>query len=340
LRRCFVSRPAFVNAALRQARLRDARCDAIEEARLRTARPMELWIPITFAAAFLQNLRSAMQKHLKGVMGTTGATFVRFGFGVPFALAFVALLHYFGGWPVPRPNADFLFWVAVGAVGQIVATALLLHLFSYRNFVVGTAYSRTEPAQAAVFGLAFLGDRASPGTIVAIAVSLVGVMAISVARTALDARSLIASLFSRTAGLGLASGAGFGVAAVAYRAASLSLREPGFLMQAAVTLAFTIVLQTLIMLAWMAWRERGEFARIAAAWKPSLLVGLVGATASFGWFAAMTLEQAAVVKAVAQVEMIFTYLSSVFFFREKVNAIEIAGCALIVTGILALLAFG
>jgi hypothetical protein len=48
---------------------------------------MELWIPITIAAAFLQNLRSAAQKHLKAVMGTTGATFVRFGFGFPFALA-------------------------------------------------------------------------------------------------------------------------------------------------------------------------------------------------------------------------------------------------------------
>ena len=38
---------------------------------------MELWIPITIAAAFLQNLRSAGQKHLKSVMGTSGATFVR-----------------------------------------------------------------------------------------------------------------------------------------------------------------------------------------------------------------------------------------------------------------------
>ena len=31
---------------------------------------MELWIPITIAAAFLQNLRSALQKHLQGSLGT------------------------------------------------------------------------------------------------------------------------------------------------------------------------------------------------------------------------------------------------------------------------------
>jgi drug/metabolite transporter (DMT)-like permease len=301
---------------------------------------MELWIPITFAAAFLQNLRSALQKHLKNAMGTTGATFVRFGFGVPFALFFVALLHFGTGYPLPRPNPVFALWVVIGGLAQIGAQALLIHLFSYRNFVVGTAYSRTEPAQAALFGLLFLGDRAGMATIAAIAVSVVGVMLISVARTAVNAASLVTSVFTPTAGIGVLSGTFFGIAAVAYRAASLSLGAPGYLMQAAFTLASTIVLQTLVMLAWMAWRERGEFARIAAAWKVSALVGLVGATTSFGWFTAMTLQQAAIVKGVAQVEMIFTYISAVFFFREQVTKLELFGCALIVAGILGLLLFG
>src|SRR5690606_32864202 len=104
---------------------------------------MELWIPITIAAAFLQNLRSAAQKHLKAVMGTTGATFVRFGFGLPFALLFLWGLSGLGGYAVPAPNVTFLGWVLVGALGQIGATFLLIHLFSFRNFAVGTAYSRT-----------------------------------------------------------------------------------------------------------------------------------------------------------------------------------------------------
>lgn len=270
-------------------------------------------------------------------MGTTGATFVRFGFGVPFAFLYVALLHLVAGYELPAPNRVFLLWVMTGGLAQILATALLIHLFSHRNFVVGTAYSRTEPAQAAVFGLVFLGDKASYGKIAAIAVSVVGVMVISVARTAFSAAALVSSVWSRTAGIGILSGTGFGIAAVAYRAASLSLGHPGFLMQAAMTLAWTIVFQTGVMTAWMAWRERDEFARIAAAWRTALLVGAVGATASFGWFAAMTLQQAAVVKAVAQVEIIFTYASAVLFFREHVSRMEITGCLLIVAGILGLL---
>ncbi len=301
---------------------------------------MELWIPITIGAAFLQNLRSAVQKHLKGVMGTTGATFVRFGFGLPFAFAFVALLHLGRGDPLPSLNGAFLAWAVLGGLAQIAGTALLVHLFSFRNFAVGTAYSRTEPAQAALFGLLFLGETITLGTLTAIAISVFGVMLISVAHTAMSARTLVTSVFARNALVGLASGTAFGVSAVAYRAASLSLGGPNFMMQAAVTLAVVILFQTIVMVGWMAVREPAEFGRIRRAWKPSLFVGLVGASASFGWFMAMTLQQAAVVKALAQVEMIFTFASSIWFFRERINVIEVAGCLLIVLGILTLIAIG
>ncbi len=301
---------------------------------------MELWIPITIAAAFLQNLRSAAQKHLKAVMGTTGATFVRFGFGFPFALLFVGVLYFFVGYPLPAVNAEFFAWALLGALGQIIATFLLIHLFSFRNFAVGTAYSRTEPAQAALFALIFLGERASLGAIAAIAISVIGVMLISVAHVAVSFRAMVASTVSRNALIGLASGTAFGISAVAYRAASLALGGPNFTMQAAVTLAFVISFQTVIMLLWMLWKDRAEIGRIAKAWKPSLFTGFVGASASFGWFTAMTLQQAAIVKSLAQIEMLFTFAATVFFFKEKINRLEIAGCALIVGGILVLLAVG
>jgi drug/metabolite transporter (DMT)-like permease len=298
---------------------------------------METWVLITIAAAFLQNIRSVLQKHLKTAMGTTGATFVRFGFGLPFALGFVALLAMAMDYPLPGLTPVFMVWVTLAALAQIAAQALLIQMFGHRNFTVGTAYSRTEPAQAALFGLMFLGDRVSPGTLLAIAISLVGVVLISIARSAAGRVALIRSVFSRTAALGLASGAAFGLAAVCYRAASLSLGGPNFMMQAAVTLLVAIFLQTCAMLVWMRMRAPDELARIRAAWKISALVGLVGATASFGWFMAMTLQSAAAVKALAQIEMIFTFASSVLIFREHVNKLEISGCMLIVAGILVLL---
>jgi drug/metabolite transporter (DMT)-like permease len=300
---------------------------------------MELWIPITLAAAFLQNLRSALQKYLKGVMGTTGATFVRFGFGAPFAVIFVALLHFWGGYQLPEPGLHFVFWAMIGGLAQIAGTALLVYLFSFRNFVVGTAYSKTEPLQAAAFGFLLLGETVNLTAMIAIVTGVLGVLVISVARTNLSRTALSSALSSRPALIGIASGAAFGVSAVAYRSASLSLGGPNFVMQAAVTLAFVTLFQSAVMIVWMALREPGEFARIGRALWPSLLVGMAGITASACWFMAMTIQNVAYVRALGQVELVFTFLASVFVFRETVTRLEIAGTLLIIAGIVGLLYF-
>lgn len=302
---------------------------------------MELWAIITIGSAFLQNMRSTLQKHLKGQMGTTGATFVRFGFGVPFALIYLAILHYVFSSPLPIPGLAFAGWAFVGAMAQIAATFLLVHLFSFRNFAVGTAYSRTEPAQAALIALVLFSETISLETFGAIALSILGVMLISVARTTISLKSLLTSVISRTALIGLGSGFFFGISGTAYRAASLSLAPslpaPDAAMQAGYTLVVVILIQTFAMLAWMVLREPDELVRVRKAWKISVIVGFVGATASFGWFTAMTLQQVAVVKAVGQVEMLFTFASSVFVFKEKINRLELAGCLLIIAGVLLLL---
>jgi drug/metabolite transporter (DMT)-like permease len=303
---------------------------------------MPIWIPITLVCAFLQNLRSTLQKQLKGALGTRGATFVRFGFGMPFALVYLGIYHFGFAAPLPVPNNSFFAWTALGAVTQISATFLLVHMFSFRNFAVGTAYSRTEPAQAALFALIFLGDRIWFGAVAAICVSIAGVMLISVARTNFSPFTLITSVFTKTAGTGLLSGTLFGVSAVAYRSASLALAptlpSPDYIMQASYALAIVTMAQTAGMGVYMFFRDRGEFGRILAVWKPSLATGFVSATSSFGWFMAMTLQQASIVKALAQVEMLFAFASAVLVFKEKINRLEIIGCGLIVGGILLLLA--
>ncbi|MCB5201440.1 DMT family transporter [Neorhizobium sp. T786] len=301
---------------------------------------MELWIPITIVSAFLQNMRSALQKHLRGRLNTTGATFVRFGYGVPFALIYMAILHLGLDRPMPTPNVTFAMWAIVGGFAQIGATFLLVYIFAFRNFAVGTAYSRTEPAQAALVALVLVGETITSGTMLAIAISVVGVMLISVARTELTLRSLVTSVGSRTAVFGLLSGFLFGISGVSYRYASLSLAPslpaPDPVVQAGYTLVMVIIMQAVAMLVWILLKERQELRRICQAWRPALLVGFVGATASFGWFTAMTLQPAAVIKALAQIEMLFTFASSVFIFKEDINRLEIAGCLLIVLGILAL----
>lgn len=295
---------------------------------------MELWIPITIAAAFLQNLRSALQRHLRTSLGTRGASFVRFGYGFPIALLYVLALHFWAGYSLPALNLAFAFWAVVGGLAQIYATIMLVYLFSLRNFTVGTAYSKTEPMQAAVFGLIILGETLKLGVVLSIIVGVLGVMLISVARTKLTVGNLFAALFSRTAMIGIASGGVFGISAVAYRSASLSLDGPNPLMQAAVTLVCVTGFQTVYMLIWMLLTDRSEIGRVVRSWRSSSLVGMAGVVGSAGWFTAMTLQQVAYVRALGQIELVFTFIASALVFKERVNRLEVAGCLLILTGIL------
>ena len=296
-----------------------------------------LWIPLTIAAAFLQNVRSALQKHLKGELGTIGATFVRFGYGFPFAIIYLAALVVLFDFDMPRFNPAFIGWVVLGGIAQILATALLVTLFDARNFAVGTTYSKTETVQAAVFALVFLGESISITATIGILVSLVGVIAISAARAPAGLAGIARSWMARPALIGLASGSFFGVAAVSYRGASLSLGGDGFLVQAAFTLAVVLVFQTVVMAAFMALRDPGEITRVIKSWRVAGLVGLSGAVASIGWFTAMTLQNAALVRALGQIELVFTIASSVLIFREKILRLEFPGIVLVVAGIIILL---
>jgi drug/metabolite transporter (DMT)-like permease len=59
--------------------------------------------------------------------------------------------------------------------------------------------------------------------------------------------------------------------------------------------------------------------------------------ASAGWFTAMTIQNAAYVRALGQIELVFTFTAAVFFFRERPNRTEVIGILLVIGGILLLL---
>src|SRR6185436_15722826 len=106
--------------------------------------PGWLWIPVTLWAAFAQTMRNAAQRQLTGELGTLGATLVRFLYGLPFAGLWLYGVHAVGKLQLPSPNGAFWGWIGLGALSQIVATALLLRVMAERNFTLGVAYSKSE----------------------------------------------------------------------------------------------------------------------------------------------------------------------------------------------------
>src|SRR3982750_3473031 len=110
-------------------------------------------IPIVFWSALAQTARNAAQRSLVAQAGTLGATLARFLYGLPFAAAWVIVLHALPATAaaVARFNAPYLAWLMRGAMSQLAAPACLLAAMKQRNFVVGVAFSKTDALQVALF---------------------------------------------------------------------------------------------------------------------------------------------------------------------------------------------
>ena len=285
-----------------------------------------LWIPFTLLAAAGQTARNAMQRELTAALGTVGATHVRFLFGFPFAIVFLAAVLFVTGLPWPAPPAVFWPWVLLGAGAQIVATALMLATMNDRSFVVTIAYIKTEAIQGALFGLIFLGDPLTIGMVVAILVATAGVVAMS-----LKGKGVMEGGY-RPVVLGLISGGMFAVSAVGYRGAILSLGLPSFVLAATFTLALGLIFQAGLLTLYLALRDRAVLAAIVRAWRPSLFAGFMGATASQFWFLAFALTSVANVRTLALVEVLFAQAISYFMFKQTTTQREAIGMSLIVVG--------
>lgn len=296
--------------------------------------PDWLWIPITLWAAFAQTARNAAQKNLTTSLGALGATLVRFLYGLPFALAWLAVVKVAGDYAWPLPDAAFAGWVALGSVTQIAATALLLRAMAERNFALGVAYAKSDVIQVAVFGFVFLGDAVTGGAAAAVLIGTLGVLLLSPPDPRRPFRALLTGWTQRSALLGLGAGAGFALSAVGFRGAALALPDTPFPMAAAVSLAVALTVQTALLGGWLLARDANVVVRTLRAWRPSLFAGFMGAAASAGWFTAMTIEPAVHVRTLGLVELLFTYVVSRRVFRERLSVLERAGLALLTCGLL------
>ena len=294
-----------------------------------------LWAVFTVIAAFTQTLRNAMQRELTGGLGTVGATHVRFLFGFPFAVVFLAGVLIATGSPLPRPGLSFWPWVLDGAFAQVAATALMLAAMGARSFVATIAYIKTEPIQVAVFGLIFLGDVVTWPMMAAILIATAGVVIMSTKASLVDWRESEGSRLGgiRLTLLGLASGGMFALSAIGFRGAILSLGLPNYVVAATFTLAVGIVLQAVLLSLYLGLRHPTVLFAILRAWKPSLLAGLAGAVASQFWFLAFALATAASVRTLALIEVLFAQLVARFAFGQRTTAREAFGMVLVVGGV-------
>lgn len=299
------------------------------------------WIPVTIAAAVFQVWRTALQARLRGALTAPGAGFVRFVYALPadFLLLGAALFLLHRGLPPLGPA--FLAYTLGGGIAQIFGTMLLIMAFGFRNFVVGTAYAKTEAAQLVIVSVLVFGVRIPPAAILGIMLAVAGVLALSLAGQRLSPREILRASQQPASLCGLGSGLAFALAAIFLRNATLAL-GPGtpVLLKALLTLTVANLMQTCLQGGFMAWRTPDELGKCLSLWRRAAPVGVLSALGSGCWFAGFALTDVALVRGLGQIEILFTLAVGHFFLRERTKPGEATGLVLVGIGVVLIAAAG
>jgi drug/metabolite transporter (DMT)-like permease len=275
-------------------------------------------------AAFMQAWRNAFQKQLSSSVDVYGVTLARFLFAVPLAIAYLTWMYQ--AHPVTAVvsfNLQFGIYIVIAGITQIAATALMVKLFKQKNYAIGVGLAKSEAILAAIIAVIFLSEPLSLYAWLGILLGGVAVFLLSSGRQFKD-------LSVSTLTIGLMSGLCFAITSLLVREASLELNTLPHLHRAAWVLFWVIIFQCMSMLLYL-----GIFSRqtLYALWQRlglTFKVSVCSFLASLGWFSAMSLQSVALVKTLGQIEILFSLLISMFFFKEKLAQRDHWGLLLIV----------
>lgn len=281
-----------------------------------------IWVALTVLAALMQSVRTAGQKRLAESLDVFIVSWVRFLFGLPFAVLFFM-------WLVPDTfefshlSGRYWVYVIIISCSQLLATLSAVILLGRRNFAIGSTLVKSEAIFTALLGLLLFAEYLSLLAWLAIGLGIIGLFMSSMGKFHLKLSDVFLKLDSKSAYLGLGGGALFAVSSVFIRQANLllgSLSAP--VTQAVITLTCVLVIQTLLGGVFVLIKRKHELKTIPLNLPACFFIGLTSMLGSFGWFGAYALQNAAYVKTLGQIEFLFTLLITWFYFKEKIDRHE------------------
>ncbi len=277
-----------------------------------------------------------MQQRVRGQLSLNAAGLVRYFYGLPVGIVLLAGYVATTGEGLPEIGRTFLPYALAAGFAQIIGTNLLLMAFGYRNYVAGTAFAKTEAIQGAVLAMILLGEHLTLLTWVGIAVGVAGVMVVSAA----GARFRFADLVQPAALCGLGAGFGFTMTSIFVKSATFDVATTDKVQAALLALVAVQAGQTVMQGGYVALRERAELPKVLATWRTSGQVGVLAALGSACWFTGFATAPVALVRAVGQIEVLFTLGFSRLYLREPMHRHDVIGLILIGIGVATALAGG
>ena len=295
------------------------------------------WVLITVVASLSQTLRSVFQKNIIEDVGVLASAYSRFIFALPF-VALLAVLFLGAQEIVLLKNISLKAWffLIAASICQILFTIILIKLFTLRSFAIGVAFSKTEVIQTTLLEIIIIGFILTSHVFLSIIIGFIGMLFMS--KQKLIGKLGYNSLFFKQVTLGVSCGIFLGLSSVLYKVALDSVVTDLIYKKVLVLSLLALAFQSVIFGTYIVSTEgKQNVLKLFSIWKKGLPVGFFGCAATFCWFSAFSLIDATFVRAVGQLEIVFSVLISYIFYKEKITGFEIIGMSLITISILALL---
>ena len=297
------------------------------------------WVLITAIASLSQTLRSVFQKNIIEDVGVLASAYSRFIFALPFvALLAVFFLGVEELLILKNLSVKTLFFLVTASICQILFTIILIKLFTLRSFAIGVAFSKTEVIQTTLLEIVIIGFILTSHVLLAIIIGFIGMLFMS--KQKLIGNVGHSRLFLQQVILGVSCGIFLGLSSVLYKVALDSVAIDLIYKKVIVLSFLALAIQSVLFGAYIVITdEKKNLEKLFNSWKKGLPVGFFGCSATFCWFYAFSLVDATLVRAVGQLEIVFSVLMSYIFYKERITGFELIGMSLITISILALLGF-
>ena len=295
------------------------------------------WVLITAIASLSQTLRSVFQKNLIEDVGVLASAYSRFIFALPFvALLTVFFLDTQELVILKNFSSTVWFFLIAASICQILFTIILIKLFTLRSFAIGVAFSKTEVIQTTLLEIIIVGFILTSQVLSAIIIGFIGMLFMS--KQKLIGNVGYNKLFFKQVTLGVSCGIFLGLSSVLYKVALDGVTSDLIYKKVLILSFLALAFQSAIFGIYILVTEGTQNAlKLMLIWKRGLPVGFFACAATFCWFYAFSLVDATLVRAVGQLDIVFSVLISFIFYKERIKPFELIGMSLITISILALL---
>ncbi len=288
-----------------------------------------LWILLALLGGLFQTIRNTSSRTVAKIYKPSTVTLIRFGYALPFGLTYTLIL-YLMGFVAGVPTFSFFLFTIVGSVFQAIGNTLFVNATKYGNFAVVVSFFRTDAILIAILSTLIFNVQYSTIAIFGIFLTVFGTFLITFFKNKLK----LSNLWSKDVVFGVSSAFFMAIAIMFFAESNKSFVGGNLVANVSIALIGNLFFQTILNGLWVFWKQKNELLELKKTWKNDIIIGLASALATICWFMAYVLKDSALVRAVGQIEFLFSILVSVYFFKEKLKKVEILSILIICVGIL------